>query len=60
MVHAGLGERQLNSLLAGLNIPTVSHKMLGKRQREVGNVIEEVATQSTTAAMKEELNLVKE
>ncbi|XP_077991796.1 uncharacterized protein LOC144446003 [Glandiceps talaboti] len=54
MIHAGIGERQLNSLLSSLNIPPVNHRTLKKREREIGKVIEEIAVTSTTSALIEE------
>ena len=46
MIHTGLGEQHVNNFLGELNIPTVSHAMLDRRQIEVGEVIEEVAEES--------------
>lgn len=58
--NTGIGERQLNALLAHLNIPPVSVTMLQDRDKEVGNALEEVATESTVKSLDEELHLVKE
>ena len=55
MVHAGMGERQVNSFLSSLNIPAVSHKTLSARQEEMGDVVSNVARESTRAALNEEI-----
>ena len=55
MVHAGMGEREVNSFLSSLNIPAVSHKTLSDRQKEMGDVVSNVARESTRAALNEEI-----
>ncbi|XP_063433536.1 uncharacterized protein LOC134715345 isoform X2 [Mytilus trossulus] len=60
MIHVGLGEQQVNGILAELNIPTVSHSMLDERQREIGGVIEHVAEESINEWMAKEVALNNE
>ena len=60
MVHTGLGEQHVNNFLGELNIPTVSHAMLDRRQIEVGEVIEEVAEESMKEWRQKEIEMTKE
>lgn len=60
MIHVGLGEQQVNGILAELNIPSVSHSMLDERQREIGGVIEHVAEESINEWMAKEVALNNE
>ncbi|XP_067664302.1 uncharacterized protein [Haliotis asinina] len=55
MLHTGLGESDINNLLAALNIPTVSHFMLDQRQKETGAVMEIVAKESMKDFVKEKI-----
>ena len=55
MVHAGMGERQVNSFLSSLNIPAVSIKTLSTRQKEMVDVVSNVARESTRASLNEEI-----
>ena len=50
MVHAGMGERQVNSFLSSLNLPAVSHQTLSAPQNELGDVVSNVARDSTRVA----------
>lgn len=59
MVHSGIGERQVNSLLSTLNIPAVCHKTLSRRQKEIGAAVNYVAQDSTERALKEEIDLTE-
>lgn len=59
MVHSGIGERQVNSLLSTLNIPAVCHKTLSRRQKEIGAAVNFVAQDSTERALKEEIDLTE-
>ncbi|CAC5391995.1 unnamed protein product [Mytilus coruscus] len=58
-VNAGLGERQVNTLLSGLNIPPVSHCMMSARQKDVGVALQEVAKETVDQALCEEIELTK-
>ena len=55
MVYAGMGERQVNGFLSSLNIPAVSHKTVSARQKEMDDVVSNVARESTRAALNEEI-----
>jgi hypothetical protein len=39
MVDAGMGERQINNVLAAVNLPGIHHKSLKKWEREVAESI---------------------
>ncbi|CAG2212348.1 unnamed protein product [Mytilus edulis] len=58
-INAGLGERQVNTLLSGLNIPPVSHCMMSARQKDVGVALQEVAKETVDQALCEEVELTK-
>lgn len=53
MVHSGIGEWQVNSLLS------VCHKTLSRRQKEIGAAVNCVAQDSTERALKEEIDLTE-
>ena len=59
MLHAGLGERQVNQLLTSMNIRHIHHKSLKEMEREVGKNIETVANQSVEAALNVECQLMR-
>ena len=42
-LHIGVGQTQLNNLLATLNVPTMNSQLFKMREREIGNSIEKVA-----------------
>lgn len=46
----------MNSILAALNIPQVQHKLVSKRQTEVGQAVEVVANSSVLECLEEECN----
>ena len=54
-LHAGMGYTHLNNLLSTMNVPTMNHNLCKRREREVGNALEKVATDSC----KFKLNLEK-
>ena len=54
-LHAGMGYTHLNNLLSSMNVPTMNHNLCKRREREVGNALEKVATDSC----KFNLNLEK-
>ena len=39
MIHAGIGEMQLNNLLAAMNVHCPYHKSLKSRENENGDII---------------------
>ena len=59
LIHAGVGVTQINSVFAALNIPPVHHKMLDKRQAEIGLVVEAVAEESVKQSIEEECKLTE-
>ena len=58
MINSGIGESQLNNLLATVNLPIISSRCLKNREREVGKAIEEVAEDSCNTAIAEEKELL--
>ena len=46
VIDAGVGETQMNDILADLNIPSPHHKTLKRREREAGPSFEKVADSS--------------
>ena len=54
-LHAGIGNTHLNNLLSTMNIPTMNHRLFKEREREIGNVVENIAGESC----KLNLNLEK-
>lgn len=46
MVHAGIGETQLNNLFSAMNVHCINHKTLKERENEIGKVIEDVVSVS--------------
>ena len=54
-LHAGMGYTHLNNILSTMNVPTMNHNLCKRREREVGNALEKVATDSC----KFNLNLEK-
>ena len=54
-LHAGMGNTHLNNLLSTMNMPTINHHLFERREREVGNALENVAKDSC----KINLNLEK-
>ncbi|XP_055999332.1 uncharacterized protein LOC125677071 [Ostrea edulis] len=57
MVNGGYGTTHVNALLAALNIPGITDKSLKKREREVGEHLEEMAGQSCNEILQEEMKL---
>ncbi|XP_062600095.1 uncharacterized protein LOC134261710 [Saccostrea cucullata] len=55
MLHAGIGEQQVNNILAELNLPSIHHKTLKEREREIGCVMEDIAENSCNAAIQAEI-----
>ena len=45
-LHSGMGNTHLNNLLSTMNVPTMNHNLFKRREREVGNALEKVATDS--------------
>ncbi|XP_025162980.1 uncharacterized protein LOC105189937 [Harpegnathos saltator] len=60
MLHAGVGSTELNKILACLDIPTSSPRLLKKYEQEVGPAIEAAARRSCRKAASTERKLVLE
>ena len=45
-LHAGMGNTHLNNLSLTMNIPAMNHCLVKRREREVGNSVENVARES--------------
>ena len=54
MLHAGIGETQLNYLLSTMNLHCIDHKSLKAREHEVGQVLEKHAEESEQKFLLEE------
>ncbi|KAK3099978.1 hypothetical protein FSP39_012810 [Pinctada imbricata] len=59
MVHCGMGGTQVNGFLNALNIPAVSNTLLYKREKEIGDALEDVAQCSAEKSFNEEIELTK-
>ena len=55
MIHAGIGEAQLSTWLLSINLPTIGHRSLKKREREAGNIIVQVADSSCRKSVASEI-----
>ncbi|XP_062620759.1 uncharacterized protein LOC134282046 [Saccostrea cucullata] len=60
MLHSGIGERKVANLLSTLNIPPCSKTTLKKREREIGQAVEEIAHSSCSDAAVRERELTEE
>lgn len=56
MVHAGIGETQLNNLLSAMNVHCINHKTLKERENEIEKVIEDVVSVSEEKFLLEEVS----
>ena len=56
MLNAGIGEKQVNGLLAAMNVPGIHHKALKRREREVSALISSLAKESCDTALENEAN----
>lgn len=59
MLHSGIGERKLSNLLSTLSIPPCSKTTLKKREREIGEALEDIARSSCADAAVREKDLTK-
>ena len=57
MVHAGMGTSHIQSFMAVLEIPSITHKHMKLREREILASIENVARKSCDQAIAEEINI---
>lgn len=60
LIHSGIAVRQLNSLLAELNIPTAHYKTINARLKETGKMVEKIAIDSTDEALQNEIKAVEQ
>lgn len=60
MIHTGMNASQVNNVLAAINIPPVSEKVITNRMKEAGLSVEEIAKESTQEAISEERVLTHE
>jgi hypothetical protein len=56
MIFCGIGESVVNNLLPALNLPSISHSTLKKREREAGLAIEAVAHETCSETVDVEKN----
>ena len=54
MIHAGMGEQQINKFLTTINLPAVHQKTIKRLERKVAPVIEELAADSVNQSTMEE------
>ena len=59
ILHSGIGESDLNSLLSVLNLPQISHKSLKVREVEIGSIIETFANTFVDDALQKEQELTE-
>ena len=55
MLNVGIGEQQINNILAEINLPSINPVTLKKREREIGTYFEEVSNASCDRAIQEEI-----
>ena len=54
MDHAGIGPTHVNNFLSNFNVPPVSDRTLRNREKELGQVVEQLAKESCQKAAHEE------
>lgn len=57
MINGGFGETHINSILAAMNIPSITKKELKKRKREVGHQLNSMAEESCKKQLNQELEM---
>lgn len=57
MLHAGIGETHLNSVLTTKDMPPLCHKTVKKMERKVGGTLEHCAKQSCRWSLEDESKL---
>ena len=55
ILHAGMGQLQLDKFLSAINVPTISRPALRSREKETGPSIIKVANASCEKALTEEI-----
>ncbi|XP_070561114.1 uncharacterized protein [Ptychodera flava] len=56
MIHAGIGERHVNSLFSSISLPTIHEKTLKRKERAAGEAITKVAKRSCEHALRGEIS----
>ena len=54
MLNIGIGATHVQSFLAALNVPSMHHKFIRTREKDMGKKIIEVAEESCKEALEEE------
>ena len=60
MINAGMGATHVNAFLARLDIPPVCSKTIKRREKEISQHIHDVASETCTTVLEQELSLLKE
>ena len=55
-IDNGIGYTHVNNFLMTLNIPTINRSPYKRREREIGHAIEEVAANSCSMALENEID----
>lgn len=58
-IDSGIGYTHVNNFFTTLNIPTINRSAYKRREREIGRAIEEVAANSCSMALENEIDLEK-
>ena len=58
-IHSGIGYAHVNNFLTTLNIPTINRSAYTRREREIDHAVEEVAANSCSMALENEIDLEK-
>ena len=53
-LHVGTGQTQLNNLLTTINVPPISNVLFKRREREIGNAVENVTKKSCRQVVEQE------
>lgn len=59
MLHSAIGERKVSNLLSTMNISSCSKATLKKREREMGQAVEDIARSSCADAAVRRKDLTK-
>ena len=57
MLHSGLGEKQLSTFLASLEIPSLNPRTLKEREKEISPLIKQYAKESCNRVLCQEKEL---
>ena len=59
-LHIGIGQTQLNNLFTTLNVPPMSNVLFKRREREIGNAVENVVKKSCKQILEQEKKKAEE